>query len=268
MGEAQTLARGLQHPEAQFYIKTKVIATKFSTSRHNPYRIPSTQLWSRSQCRVWCCSCCRRATHGVAGMVVALRGCRRCRRCAMHGIAGAVIVLRWCCCCRCYTVHGVMVAVTNFVPRVVSRSRLLCCVWCCSRGHCAVCVSQVLSLCHVGVAVAVVAPRVVSRSWSLHHLGVVVAVFAPCVASRSRLLRRMGVVGALVAPRVVLQSQLLCHVGVAGAIVAPHVVLRSRSLYRVGVMGAVMQPRGARQRDACGCKDTARWGRVSIVAVW
>src|SRR5712671_3614596 len=93
------------------------------------------------------------------------------------------------------------------------------------------------SLCCVGVAVVVFAPRVVSwsrslrcmwfrgpgcyaawasRSWLLRRVGVAVAVFAPCVVSQSWSLCRVGVVVAVFAPHVVLWSWSLCHMWFRG----------------------------------------------------
>jgi hypothetical protein len=69
----------------------------------------------------------------------------------------------------------------------------------------------VLSSCRVGVAVAVVAPRVVSWVLSSYRGGVTVAVivFAPHVVSRSRLLGRVGVAVTVFALHVVSRSQSL-----------------------------------------------------------
>ncbi len=55
------------------------------------------QLWSQSQCHVWCCGCCRCAVRGVMGAVVVLHWCCGCHHHATHGVAGAIVVPRWCC---------------------------------------------------------------------------------------------------------------------------------------------------------------------------
>jgi hypothetical protein len=213
-GEVQMrgLAWELQHPEARFYIKTKVIATTISIGSQ-------MQLQSWSQCRIWCCGCRHHAMHGVVGAVVVpqslrrmgvmvavfalwYRGCSRgCRFCtaydivvavavivppgchsrccyATRGITGAVVVPHWCCCCCRCTVRGVAGAVV--VPR-----------WWRSHSRWAM---------H-GVAGAVITPHVVSRVLSLCHIGVAVAIVAPCMVSQSQLLCRMGVTGAVVALR-------------------------------------------------------------------
>jgi hypothetical protein len=168
---------------------------------------------SRSLRHVWCCGRGRCAMCGVAVAVVALHGCRGCRRCATCGAAVAVVTLHmasrarlsgcvvswswsrslrrvWvmvavfvlCVGCGHHLCAACGVAVVVIAPCVVSRLRLLCCVWCRGCSHCATC----------GVTVAVVAPRVVSRSQSLRRVwcrgrsrcavcGVAVGVIAPRV---------------------------------------------------------------------------------------
>ena len=119
-GEVQTqgLVWGLQCPEAQFYIKTKVIATNFSKliyKHTQSLQDPKHTVAVALQCCVWCCSCHCHAMRGVPGMVIAPHGCHRCHRRAVHGIMGTIVVPHWCCYCHHCTAHGVTVAVV--VPR-------------------------------------------------------------------------------------------------------------------------------------------------------
>ena len=105
-----------------------------------PYRIPRTRLRSPSQCRVWCCGCCRRTARRVAGAVVVPRwGRGRGRGFARRVVSGSG------------SLRGVWCR---------DRGRLRG-VWCCGRGRCAACGSPSPSLRRVGVAVAVFARRVV-----------------------------------------------------------------------------------------------------------
>jgi hypothetical protein len=164
-----------------------------------------------------------------------------------------------------------------------TRARVLSsrCAWCrecCRRAAFGVAVAVVTpcvvlwlrSPCHVGVAGAVVAPRVVSqsRSRSMRHVGVTVAAVAPhgccgcrrCAAwvLRSPSLRRVccaacGVAGAVVAPRGC-RGRRLC-----AACVAPRVVSRVQSLRRVGVAGAVFAPRVLHHVWCRGCRRCAAW---------
>jgi hypothetical protein len=83
--------------------------------------------------------------------------------------------------------------------------------------------------------------------------GVAVAVVAPCVVSWSRSPCCVGVTGAIIAPRVVSRLRLrsLHHVGVATTVVTPCVGRGHHFCTMCGVTVAVAMPRGCRGRCRC-----------------
>jgi hypothetical protein len=136
------------------------------------------------QCHVWCCSCCCRATCGVAGIVP-------------HAVSRASHHM-WCrgCCTACGVVGITPHVVSQELHRVVLQT--LHSMWC--HGRCTACgvagiaPRGVTGIAPHGVAGIVpcgatgVAPCVESRSWSLRHgVVVMVAVVVPhCVAVMRR----------------------------------------------------------------------------------
>jgi hypothetical protein len=113
----------------------------------------------RSLRRVWCCGCCRRAVRGVADAVAVPRWCRGRGRRFLHGVwvGVGVVTPRGCRSCARCAACGVTAVVAALR---VGRTRCFC-----------VC----------GVAVALVAPHVVSWPRSLCGMWVALAIFARCV---------------------------------------------------------------------------------------
>ena len=177
------------------------------------------QLQSRSQCRIWCCSCHHHAVHGVAGAVVVLRSLRR------MGVAVAIFALWYRGCsrsCRFCATCDIVVAVAVIVPpgchgccrctaRGIAGAVVVPC-WCCFCRRCTVrgVTGAVVVLwwwhsrsCWAmrGVVGTVITARVVSRALSSCHVGVAIAIVVLCVVSQSRSLCHIGVADAVVAPR-------------------------------------------------------------------
>ncbi len=174
------------------------------------------------------------------------------------------------------SLRHVGVAVTIFVPCVVSWSRSLHCVWFCGPEHCATCgfavpaivlcvVLQSRTLCHVwfcgpghcatcGFAVLDIVPHGCCRCCLCATCGFTVVVVVPRVVSRSWSLRHMWCRGCHCCAVWVSRLWPLHHVGVAVAVFAPRVVLWSQSLCCMwccgcgrrtacGVAGAIVVPR-------------------------